>query len=56
MPQLQIITLEIPTEAIDEEERSDLAAEVLRAANAVLAAKIVNRDALVGRVSKWVSK
>lgn len=53
---LQKITLEIPTEPIAEEERSDLAVELVRAANAVLAAKIPNRDALQGSVSRWDEK
>lgn len=52
----QVITLEIATDAIAEEERPDLALELVRAANAVLAAKIPNRDSLQGRVSRWAEK
>lgn len=52
----QVITLTIPTDAIAEDERPELALELIRAANAVLAAKIPNRDSLQGIVSKWVEK
>lgn len=52
----QKITLEIETEAIAEEERAELSAELVRAANVVLSAKIANRDSLVGRVARWDEK
>lgn len=52
----QKITLEIETREIPEDERADLAQELLRAANAVLAPFLASRDSLAGDVSRWEQK
>ena len=52
----QTITLEISTEPIPEEQRADLAQELLRALNGLVGAYLPDRDGMHGEVVKWEAK
>ena len=53
---LQKVTLEISTARIPEEDRADLAQELLRALNSLVGAYLRDRDGMHGEVVRWEEK